>query len=374
MTHYKNVALVTDSITQFGGGDRVLESLMKVFPKATIFTSFFKPAAYPASYQNYKVVTFLSTKSLFTKLLARFSRSLSFTYPYFFEKFNFDNYDLVISFTAGPAKGIITKSTTRHVSIIFTPPHYQFGKHRNLRGMAGEKLINNLITPVTDQILRIWDYNAGQRPDELITISKYIKNIVKDIYHRDSFLIYPPVNTNKIKNIPVKASKNKFFLIISRLFEFKRIDRAVEACTKLGINLKIIGSGPDKNYLQSIAGPSIEFLGELDDTEAHTYLSKCTALIFAGTDDFGIVPIEAMAAGKPVIAYHTGGALETILPGKTGEFFQDENEETSLPTLAKILDNFDAKKYNPRVCIEQAEKFSEERFIKNIKKYFRKDA
>lgn len=374
MGTYKNVALVTDSITQFGGGDRVLESLMKVFPEATIFTSFFNADAYPEIFKKRKIVPFLRSSNPISRFISGSARQFSFLYPYFFEQIDLREYDLVISFTAASAKGVITTLNTKHVSIIFTPPHFQFGNHRNLRGFKGEKLINQFITPITDQFLRIWDYNAAQRPDLIITISKYIESIVKDLYHRDSDIIYPPVNLKRFGKSKSRQSpqKEKFFLIVSRFFEFKRIDRAIEAANRTRINLKIVGRGPDEKYLKSIAGNTVEFLGEISDQEVNDYILNCEAQIFPGVDDFGIAPVEAQAAGKPVIAYHKGGALETIVKGKTGEFFRDTTEKGEAPALDEILVKFNPKKYNPKECIKNAERFSEEKFIAEIKKYIEK--
>jgi glycosyltransferase involved in cell wall biosynthesis len=359
------VAITTDSMTQLSGADRFLLGLTKVFPQTDIYSAFYNPKVYPIKFKKLQIFALIKNP-----LLQKFARFLSFLTPLAFEKLDLNKYDLVISLSAGAAKYINTRSDTTHISVIFTPPHFQFGHHRNLRGNPTKKLINYYIGPTLDPFLRIWDYTATQRADQVITISHYIKRLVKDTYGLDSTVIYPPVEVERFSKLP--SSSEDFFLIVSRLFEYKRVDRAIETCNKLNLPLKIIGTGADLKYLQSISGPTIEFLGELPDNEVETYLAKCKAFIFPGTEDFGITPVEAMAAGKPVIAYYKGGVRETILSGKTGEFFRDTSDNVDLPTLDELLAEFDHKKYNVEFMKKHAERFSEKAFIKNIKNYFGK--
>lgn len=364
MNKSPKVAIIADSMTQLGGADRLLLEIAKTFDHPDIYTSFYNKTAYPSEFHKLKIISFVDDKSFLQKIFIKFSRHISFLYPFFFEKLDLSDYDLIISISAGPSKGIVTTTSSKHINIICTPPHYQFGKHRNLRGHFGKNFINKFVTPFTDLFLRIWDYNAAQRADYTISISKYIQNIVKDVYHLESDLLYPPVNIDRFK---ASRTSGRFFLTVSRLYEYKRIDRAIKACNDLGLNLKIIGSGPDLNYLKSISGPTIEFLGEVDDEETANYYSKCKAFIFPGTEDFGITPIEAMAAGKAVVAYGQGGTTETVILSKTGVFFQDEDDNLGLPTLKEVLANFDSKKYNIQDLRKQAERFSNKVFEKNFK-------
>ena len=205
------------------------------------------------------------------------------------------------------------------------------------------------------------DYQAAQKIDYFIANSEEVQKRIDKHYNRKSVVIYPPVDTKRFNSEEIKNEGH--FLIVSRLGGYKRIDVAVKAFNKLGLELKIVGVGPQFNYLKSIAKGNIEFLGSLSDQEVNRLLQSCTALIFPTHEDFGIVPVEAMAAGKPVIAYRGGGALETIIEGKTGEFFDKQTSES----LVKVVKKFDPTQYDPDKCKNQADKFSKEEFKRKIK-------
>ena len=207
----------------------------------------------------------------------------------------------------------------------------------------------------------MWDQIAADRVDEYIANSKTVRNRITKYYRKNSEIIYPPVDIKRF--IPQKKKEN-FFLIVSTITPYKRIDLAVQLFNKIGKELVIIGEGPQKTYLQSIAGPNISFLGFKSDKETAQYFQNARAFIFPGEEDFGITPVEAMAAGTPVLAYKKGGVTETLIPGITGEFFTKPTVDSMEKGLAKLLVN--EKKYVMKNMIERAEKFSQERFIKEI--------
>lgn len=359
-------AIILDSMYQLGGDDRVLIELVKIFPEAKIYTSYFNRSRYPDEYQGLDIHTFSYSTNPFIRLISKVGRALSFIHPFLFESIDLSDFDLVISLSAGPAKGVITSSETMHMSIIMTPPHYQFGNHRNLRGLPVANLVKKFVLPISDQLLRIWDYFAAQRADHIISISEYIQKIVEDKYSRKSSLIYPPVNVDRFKDLKrTKSNEEPYFLVISRLFEYKKVDRAIYACDHLNLKLKIVGAGPDLNYLKSISGKKIEFLGEVSDDKVNTLIANAEALIFPGTDDFGLTAVEAMAAGTPVLAFRQGGVAETVLPAKTGELFG----KPGVPSLVSALKNFNRKKYKEDLLKKHASKFSNDVFAKEFKKF-----
>jgi glycosyltransferase involved in cell wall biosynthesis len=275
-----------------------------------------------------------------------------------FENFDFSAFDVVISSTAHFAKGIIVKPGTLHICYCHTPPrflyHYQTEVNRRKIWYLAP------ILSLMDNYFRVWDYAAAQRVDWFLTNSENTAQRIRKFYRRDADIIYPPVEMKKFE--PEKSKQESYFLIVSRLAQYKRIDLAIEACNKLGLPLKIIGMGRDEKRLQRMAGNTVEFLGQEKDDTIAEYYNNCQAFIFPGEDDFGITPVEAMSFGKPVIALGKGGALETVVAGKTGEFFSQESAES----LMMVLKNFHREKYDPRDCRDRAELFSKDRFQKKF--------
>ena len=214
-----------------------------------------------------------------------------------------------------------------------------------------------------DRLAALGPHRWPARVDRFIAISKAIAARIKDRYRRDSEIIYPPVG---VDSFTASTDISDYFLVVSRLAPYKRIDLAVAACTKLGLPLKVVGSGRDSESLRSIAGPTVEFLGQLDDGQVKHHLARCKALIFPGEEDFGIVPVEAQASGRPVVAYGAGGALETIVEGRTGEFF----DKPTVDSLTAVLSRFDDSRYSPREMNANAQRFGEavftERFVRFV--------
>lgn len=359
------VAITTDSLIAYGGADRILESVLKIYPKAHIYTSLYNEEMYP-SLNDKKVFPSFLQKWPFRKALYRHYWLFA---PIAFEQFRFDEYDLVISLSAGPAKGIITGVDTTHVAMILTPPRYQWGGELNTRA-SRLRLIYGLLRPYVDHYLRAWDFEASRRPDHIIAISKFIKSRIMKNYRRDSDVIYPGADlTNWYSDEKQKVLEKDFYFIASRLFDYKRIDLAIRACNKLKKNLVIMGSGPDKRYLKRIAGPTITFYPyEPDESVIRRYMSQAKAFLFPGIEDFGLTPIESMACGTPVIAYNLGGVTETVIEGVTGLFFDKQTPES----LTEAIEIFEKMSFDKKQIINRAEQFSEENFIKNLKDYLKR--
>jgi glycosyltransferase involved in cell wall biosynthesis len=350
-----NIALVHDWLTNVAGAERVLLTLHEIYPNATIYTSVFDPKK-AKPFADLNVKTSVLQKFPFLKKHRELLVPLA---PFAFENINLSKYDLVISSTTFAAKGVITKPETTHICYCHTPTRYLWMPELDPRSDSGKFLwLRKKIRP---RLLE-WDKAAAQRVDYYISNSDYTGRRIKKFYNRDSVAVYPPVNVDRFKIARADKIKN-YYLFVSRLVGYKRCDIVVEAFNKLGLPLKIIGSGPEKKRLQKMAKKNIEFLGFLSDDELKKYYEEAKAFIFAAEEDFGIVPVEAMSAGRPVIAFGRGGARETVVPGVTGEFF----EKQSVESLTQAVRAFNPKKYNPKLIKKQAEKFSEERFKKEFR-------
>lgn len=350
------VALVYDRVNKWGGAERILLALHEIFPDAPLFTSVYNPKKAP-----WAKVFDVKTSFLQNFPLAKSTHELyALLMPLAFENFSFDGYDLVISVTSEAAKGIITKPKTIHLCYCLTPTRYLWsGYHDYFRN----PLFRVLTTPIISY-LRAWDKIASTRPDFYIAISKEVQERIKKYYNRYSEVVYPPltfsaeVGNNPVRRVIASPRQDGYFLVVSRLVPYKRIDIAIEAFNKLKLPLKIIGSGVEKQRLKNMAGPTIEFLGNLTDKQLVSYYRDCIALVFPSLEDFGLTVLEAQSFGKPVIAFRGGGALETVIEGKTGEFFYPQTAEGLINKLKK----FNHSRYNKKDCLEQANKFNKERF------------
>lgn len=350
------IALVYDRINKWGGAERVLLALHKLFPEAPIFTSVY-------SKNRAKWANDITVKPSFLQKyshLTSHNELIPFLMPIAFERFTFSDYNLVISLTSEAAKGIITNPDTKHISYILTPTRYLWSGYNEYFKNPALKVLS---TPIVSY-LRKWDKVAANRPDKLVALSKEVQDRIKKYYGIEAALIYPPVviqphfSGNKIKK---QHTKGEYFLIVSRLSKFtkyKRIDLAIRACNELKLPLKIVGEGNWKKELQKISGPTIEFINDVDDNKLAQYYQNCKALLFPALEDFGLTVVEAQAFGKPVIAFRGGGALETIKEGKTGIFFDKQTTES----LKQALQLFNTMKFDEKLSRENANKFSEAKF------------
>lgn len=351
LSQFMKVAIVYDRVNKIGGAERILATLFKLYPDAPLYTLVHDQQRAPWS-KNRRIITSFMQRIPYAKVYHEFFPIL----PIFaFEGFDFKEFDVVISITAAEAKGIITHPKTLHISYVLTPTRYLWS-HFDL--YFSNKLFRLISAPLIT-LLRIWDEIAAQRPDEMITISKTVAARIKKYYKRDTTVIYPPVNLHMFESDFVEGD---YFLIVARLVPYKKIDIAIEACNKLGLPLKIIGEGLDKKRLMKMAGPTVTFLGNLTDYELKSYYQKCRAFLAPQEEDFGITIIEALAAGKPVVAFGGGAALELIQAGVTGEFFYPQTTEA----LIKVLDVTCKKKYSWVLCRKEASKYGESEFLKNF--------
>lgn len=351
------IALVYDRINKWGGAERVLQALHEIFPKAPLLTAVYhkKKATWanifdisPSFLQKFPLAS--SHHELYAPLM-----------PLSFESFIFDQFDVVISVTSEAGKGIITKPHTMHICYCLTPTRYLWSGHEEY---FRHSLTRRLASPVINY-LRKWDSQAAFRPDKIIAISKEVQARITKYYGLESEIIYPPVildSTTTKKDTQHVFIKEPFFLVVSRLVPYKRIDLAIRACNRLKLPLVIIGTGIEEIFLKRIAGPTIIFLGNLTDDELVRYYNDCEGLIFPGKEDFGLVIIEAQRFGKPVLAYRAGGALETIIEGKTGLFF----DEQSIASITEKLKEFSITQFDRKACINQANRFTIESFKKNF--------
>ena len=355
-----NIALVHDWMTNEAGGEKVLLELAEMFPKATIFTSVYDPKRMPA-FNGRDVRTSYLQKIPFMK--SRRELLVPMT-PFAFEQFNLEGFDLVISSSTFSGKGVLTRPGTKHISYCHTPPRYLWEPSLDERASKG--LFSGHRKKLSSR-LRLWDRLAADRVDAFIANSSYIQRRIRKYYQRDAAVIYPPVDVERFK-VAKESEVGEYFLFVSRLVTYKKCDLAIHAFNKLGLPLVVIGNGPEKSRLQAIAGPNIQMLGRLSNEDLIKYYSEAKAFVFAAEEDFGIVPVEAMASGRPVIAFNGGGAKESVISGLSGVLFDEQTEDS----LVSVVRNFDASKYDSDKIRKHAEKFSRQNFRKQIFEYIEK--
>lgn len=353
----KRVALVYDRINKWGGAERILLALHEIFPDAPLFTSVYNPSK--AMWANVFKVNSSFLQNI--PFASNHHEYLPMLMPLAFESFSFDEYDLVISVTSESAKGIIAKPHTLHICYCLTPTRYLWSGFDNY---FSNKLLRTLSKPAV-KYLKNWDLIAAKRPDKYIAISKEVQKRINKYYDRESEVIYPPSgilgNSFEISG-KMQKQKQDYFLVVSRLVSYKHIDLAVKACNELKVPLLIIGNGSEERKLRSIAGPTIKFIGYVDDAKLAQYYHFCRALIFPGHEDFGLTMVETLSFGKPVIAYKAGGALEIVTENKSGIFFTMQTVEA----LKKAIREFEDSIFNAQSCKKQANKFSVKAFNDNF--------
>lgn len=353
------IALVYDRVLKFGGAERILLALKELWPDSTLFTAFYdsRGAQWAKSFQ---------VKESFLKIFPFMKNNQGlalFLTPFAFESFTFDEYDLVISVTSQDAKCIITKPATCHICYCLTPTRYLWSGFEEYYRQPSAGLFNpvvKLIMKLTLPALRIWDYLSAKRPDTFLAISKTVKKRIFDYYGCISEVIYPPIDSDVFR-IPEYEPALDYYLIVSRLVPYKRIDYAINAFNRLKYPLKIIGSGIDENRLRGIADSNIEFIsGDLTDQKLCWYYQNCRSLIFPGDEDFGLTSLEAQACGRPVIALNKGGTTESVVDKLTGILYKDKTDTS----LIEAIDKFNKHHFLPKVCRANALRFSRKEFKK----------
>lgn len=338
------VALVYDRLNKLGGAESVLVQFSKLFPGADWYTSFWNPKTAPFS-ASWKVQSFPFLKNR--------HEWFPWLMPFIFESYDFSSYDLVISIGSAEAKGIITKPGTFHLHYCLTPTRYLYS-HRT------EHLTNPIYRFVGDLLIQ-WDQVAATRPDTMIAISTQVKKRIKDVYNRDVEVIFPPVDTKKFA---IEPKRGDYFLVVSRLVPYKKIDVLIQAANTSGQKLIVIGEGSEYRRLKKLAGKTVKLLGYVSDRDLPKYYQNCKAFLQANEEDFGIAMCEAHAAGKPVIAYRGGGALDIVIPGKTGILLPNN----SVSAFAKTLSRFDTMSFDSALCRQSAERFNQKNWQTQITK------
>jgi glycosyltransferase involved in cell wall biosynthesis len=358
------IALICDDLVQFGGAERVFLKACEMWPYADVFTS-----VVSLKWQNIcaergiKLHTSFLQKFPFAEKLNRVY-SIFLLHIFAFESFDLSGYGLVISFSSRYAHFVITHPKTIHICYMHSPGRmfwepYDYFEYENLGMFKSLKALLNL--PIS--CLRTADFIAAQRVDSFIANSKTTQDRISKYYKRSSTIIHPFVDTKKFAK--AVSRDGNYFLVVSRLVSWKRIDLAITTCNDLKLNLKVVGDGPDHARLRGLAGNTVDLLGRISEEEKIKLMSGCLALINTQKEDFGITPLEVMSCGKPVLAYKEGGALETVIPGKTGELFDTQDREC----LSKMLASFDPKKYSREDCRGRAKDYDSQLFESKLQKF-----
>lgn len=343
------VAITADWLNTSGGGERVLMQLHRMFPEAPVYTTVCDRDAIPAAMRGWDIRTSFLQRVPFAR---RRHQPFLPLMPMAFEQFDMSEYDLVITTNSACAKGVITRPGALNVCYCYTPCRYIWDLyHEYTRGMRTRALF----APVAHW-LRVWDRLSADRVDHFIGISHEVGSRIRRHYRRDAEVVYPPVDVDRIR--PNGLPPEDFYLVVARLVPYKRVDLAVQAASRLGRRLVVVGDGSERRRLEALAGPTVEFLGRRGDDEVADLLARCRAFLFPGWEDFGIAPVEAQAAGRPVIAYGRGGAAETVVDGATGVLF----EEQTVDSLAEAMLRADGIAFDPATCRRNAERFGSDVF------------
>ncbi len=353
------LALVHDWLNQIGGAEDVLEHLVRYYPDAPIYTSIYAPDLMPEQYRAWDIHP--SWLNRLPGIHWAHQRYLPF-YPLAWRMTDLSDYDVILSNKSGFCHSVRAGPRTLHICYCLAPTRYIWNLDDYLARENFGKSVR-LAARIVARLYRRWDFAAAQRVHHLIAISTEIQERIRRYYRRESVVIYPPVEV--ADRFTIAQRPDDYFLVVSRLVPYKRIDLAVEACTRLGLPLLVAGKGRDRARLESLAGPTVHFLGFVPDEALPDLLARCRALIFPGLEDFGIVPVQAQAAGRPVIAFHGGGALDTVIPGRTGEFFTEQSVEA----LAAVLQRFDPDAYDPHAIRAHAMRFDSAVFQQAIMGY-----
>lgn len=355
------IALVHDWLNQLGGAEAVLENLVQMFPRAPIYTSIYWRDEMPPQYLNWDIhPTWLNhAPGIYQHHQPYFA-----LYPSAWATLNLSRYDVILSNKSGFCHGVRTRTRRQaalHICYCLAPTRYvwNFDEYASGEGLgrAARLAMQPLITA-----LKKWDFDAAQRVDHFIAISREIQDRITRYYRRDSTVIHPPVDIRRYKP---QSKVGDYYLIVSRLIPYKRIDLAIQAFNELGLPLVIAGSGRDQARLEKLARPNVQFLGRVPDADLPDLIARARGFIFPGHEDFGIAPVEAQASGRPVIAYGAGGALDTVVDGQTGVFFN----ETTIESLIDAVQRFNRIDFDPAVIRANAECFSTEVFQQKLTQF-----
>jgi glycosyltransferase involved in cell wall biosynthesis len=358
------VAIVHYWFVTFRGGERVVEVLADTFPQADIFAMVLDPKALPPLLRSRKFTTSFLQK---VPGIRRHYKKFLPLFPLALEQFKLDDYDLVISSESGPAKGVLTGPHTCHICYCHTPMRYVWDMYHQYRAKKGMGIVSRSVFHLAAHYMRMWDLAAAARVDYFVANSQNVAARIFKHYRRRATVIHPPV---MVSAGYISSQVEDYYLLVSQLVNYKRVDVAIDACNRLRRPLRIIGEGEEYARLRGLAGPTVKFLGHLPDQELRENYARCRALLFPGEEDFGIVPVEAQSFGRPVIAFGRGGALETVVGGFPGDCYAPESStgvffaEQSGEFLAQAIRFFESNecRFSPTFIRRHAERFDESRF------------
>ncbi len=360
------VAIVADWLTNLGGAERTILSLAKLFPHAPIFTTVYDPARCEPFAGRDVRTSFLQGLPFWRK-----HQLFSALRPMAVESLDLREFDVVISSSSAEAKGIITRPETVHLCYCHTPTRYYWSDTHAYAKRLEFGVLNPLARiamPILLSRLRRWDALAARRVDRFVANSATTARRIAKYYRRASTVIHPFVDARHF--VPHPKPKSDYVFIVSRLIPYKRVDLAVEASNRLGMKLIVAGDGPERARLEDMAGPQVTFVGRTTDDELRDLYQHCSVFLFPQEEDFGITPLEAMACGRPVLAYGKGGALETVAAGETGAFFTDQSADG----LTEALRAFKPEDYSEAACRARAESFAEPVFRRTWKAFVEESA
>src|ERR1700728_3376949 len=340
------IAVVHDYLTQMGGAERVAEELARMLPSASLYSTVAMPHLMPPGLVGRRVET---SWMQHLPSMQRYYRLYFLLYPLAVRSLDLSRYDLVISSSSGYAKGVRTNRHAIHVCYCHTPMRWAWS-FASYSAQETQGAARRLLLPPMMRALRKWDERASHYPDHFVANSKTVAARIQRAYGRTAEVIHPPIDVNRFRP---STEQEDYYLVLARLISYKRIDLAIEACSRLGRRLMIIGDGPDRDRLKAKAGPTVKFLSRLSDAEVEHYAARCRALLFPGEEDFGMAPLELAAAGRPTIAYRAGGAAETIVEGITGLFF--DRQESS--DLVRAIQRFERQEWSAKLLRSHAEGF-----------------
>lgn len=362
------VALLHYWLLGMRGGERVLESLCKLYPDADIFTHVYNPEEISETIRSHKVhTTFISKLPKAKKWYQNYLPLM----PLALNQLDLSSYDLVISSESGPVKGVVTRPDAAHICYCHSPMRYVWDMyHEYTRKMSLPKRL--LFAPMM-QFMRIWDASTANDPDVIVANSNFVAKRIRKCWGREALVVHPPVAVDEFEPLP-RTERKKYYLLFGELVPYKRADLAVRAFSRPGVGssrkLVVIGQGQDLEKLKKTAGPNVSFLGRQPFSVVKHHLSSCQALIFPGLEDFGIIPVEALASGTPVIAYGRGGVLDTVKDGVSGIFFHNQTEEDLLEAVCRFEEK--ENNFDPGTLALEAKQFAEKNFARQMEKIINK--
>ena len=346
------VAIIHYWFVGMRGGEKVIEELCKLYPQADIFTHVYDPAA---------VSSLIRSRTVKGSFISRmpFARSLYKSYlplmPMALEQLDLRGYDLIISSESGPSKGIVPPAGALHICYCHSPMRYIWNMYHDYRERTG--LLNRILMPAVTHYLRLWDALTATRVHHFLANSHCVAERLQTYYGRRSVVIHPPVDVDAFEVVPPEE-RGDYYLMVGELVKYKRADLAVEAFNRTGRKLVVIGGGEMLSRLRELAGPSVTILGPQPFAQLRWHYARCLGLVFPGEEDFGIVPVEAMASGRPVVAFDRGGARESVVEGVTGTFFKEQTVEDVIAAVRRC----DETAYDPQAIVRRARDFAADRF------------